>query len=72
VFNTYIHHRIKSTERGTVLSVGHMYSRFISGGMMLLMKPLLDGFGIEWTMAAMLMMLASLVIPLRKILAMKL
>ncbi|HNY25395.1 MAG TPA: MFS transporter [Alphaproteobacteria bacterium] len=71
MFNSYIHHRIKSDERGTVLSVNSMYNTFISGGMMMLMKPLMDGFGIEWTMIITLFLFMLIFIPLRKILAMK-
>lgn len=71
IFNTLIHHRIKSTERGTVLSVGAMYGTFVGGVIMILMKPLLDGFGIEWTMIATLAMLATIMYPLRKVLTIR-
>ncbi|MCL2748604.1 MAG: MFS transporter [Alphaproteobacteria bacterium] len=71
IFNTLIHHRIKSSERGTVLSVSSMYATFISGGMMILMKPLMDGFGIGWTMAVTLVMLVAILYPLKKVLAIK-
>ncbi|MDR1207073.1 MAG: MFS transporter [Rickettsiales bacterium] len=72
VFNTYIHHRVKSSERGTVLSVSAMYNTLLTGGIMILMKPLLDGFGIEFAMAATLALLAVIIIPTKKIMAMKL
>ena len=71
IFNALIHHRIRSSERGTVLSVSSMYGTFFSGGMMILMKPLMDGFGIEWTMIATLVMLVAILYPLKKVLAIK-
>ncbi len=72
VFNTFIHHRIESKERGTVLSINQMYNTFFTGGIMILMKPLLDGFGIEWTLLIALLMFGFILIPLKKILDMKL
>ena len=71
MFNTLMHHKIKSQERATVLSVSAMYGRFFSAGMMMLMKPLLDGWGIEWTMAIVLMMFTMILYPLRKVLSMR-
>jgi hypothetical protein len=49
-----------------------MYNTLLTGGIMILMKPLLDGFGIEFAMAVTLALLAAIIIPTRKILAMKL
>lgn len=43
VFSSLIHHRTASSERGTVISVSSMYATMIQGGMLMLMKPLLDG-----------------------------
>ncbi|GHS99855.1 MFS transporter [Bacteroidia bacterium] len=67
VFNNYIHHRIKSTERGTVLSVSAMYKNFISGAMLMAVKPLMDGVGIYWTLAIVLIFVAILIWPILKI-----
>jgi len=71
MFNSLMHTRIKSSERATVLSVGNMYVRFFSAGMMIMMKPLLDGYGIEWTMFAVLVMFVTILYPLRKVLGIK-
>jgi hypothetical protein len=71
VMNTYIHHRIKSTERGTVLSVNQMYNAIICGIAMVLMKPLLDGVGLEWTMAIILVAITVLYFPMKKMLSIK-
>jgi MFS family permease len=71
VFTTYIHHRIKSDERATIMSIKQMYSTFISGIMMMLMKPLIDGFGIQWTMWITLAAMLLILYPLKKVLAIK-
>ena len=71
VFSSLIHHRTSSSERGTVLSVNAMYSTFIQGGMLMLMKPLLDGYGIYWTMLVTLVLLSTIIYPLSKILKIK-
>lgn len=46
IFSAFIHERIKSTERGTVISVSSMVSSFCSMLTMMAMKPLLDCFGL--------------------------
>ncbi len=46
IFSAFIHERIKSTERGTVISVSSMVSSFCSMLTMMTMKPLLDSFGL--------------------------
>ena len=71
VFDMLIHDRVKSTERGTVQSLSRMYVMLIGAGAMILMKPLLDGIGMEWTIVVALAMLAVILYPLRKILAIK-
>ncbi|HOY46975.1 MAG TPA: MFS transporter [Alphaproteobacteria bacterium] len=72
MFNSYIHHRIKSEERGTVLSVSAMYNTFLTGLVMMLMKPILDGFGIEFTIGIVLILFLFIFIPLKKVMAIKL
>jgi MFS family permease len=67
VFHSYIHHRIKSSERGTIISVSEMYSMLISGGFMIAAKPLLDGHGIETTMLITLAALPIILLPMWKI-----
>lgn len=68
VFSSLIHHRTASSERGTVISVSSMYATMIQGGMLMLMKPLLDGWGIYWTMLVTLLLFATIWYPLQKIL----
>ncbi len=46
VFSSFIHERIKSTERGTVMSVDSMMMTAFNAAAMFAMKPLLDGYGI--------------------------
>ncbi len=46
VFSSFIHERIKSTERGTVMSVNSMAMTIMNAAAMFAMKPLLDGYGI--------------------------
>ncbi|MDR1071991.1 MAG: MFS transporter [Rickettsiales bacterium] len=70
--NGCIHKRINSTERGTVISVGGMLSMLLGGGMLILMKPLLDRFGIQTSMLIALAMFSIILIPTLKILRMKL
>ncbi|MDR0726663.1 MAG: MFS transporter, partial [Rickettsiales bacterium] len=71
VFKDYIHHKIQSTERGTVLSVYSMFNMGISGLMMILAKPLLDNVGIVPTMLVCLVVLALILFPLKKVLTIK-
>ncbi|MDR3208417.1 MAG: MFS transporter [Rickettsiales bacterium] len=71
VTGNYIRERIRPAELGAVMSAGGMYSMFLSGGMLMLMKPLLDGFGIRTAMLAALSALAITLVPLGKILRMK-
>ncbi|MCL2440046.1 MAG: MFS transporter [Alphaproteobacteria bacterium] len=70
-FDTYIHHRVKSSERATVLSVKQMFDAFGSGLMMMLMKPLLDGHGIEFSMWVLLSLFVIIAWPAAKILRIK-
>lgn len=46
ITSTFIHHRIQSNERATVLSVKSMISMFGSGVLMVILKPLIDVFGL--------------------------
>lgn len=71
VFKDYIHHKIQSNERGTVLSVYSMFNMGISGLMMVMTKPLLDNFGIVTTMIVCLVVLCLILFPLRKVLSIK-
>lgn len=68
IFSSFIHERIKSNERGTVLSVNSMVSAFFSTLAMILMDPILDTFGLSGaTLIAGALFLLTL-IPLKKVL----
>ena len=71
IFSSLIHHRTTSSERGTVISVSGMYSTVLSGSMLMLMKPLLDGYGIYWTMSVTLFLTFTILWPLKKVLDIK-
>ena len=71
IFKDYIHHKIKSDERGTILSINSMFSTGITGTMMILAKPMLDNFGITATMLVCLGALIVILFPLKKVLAIK-
>ncbi len=47
ITSNFVHHRIQSNERSTVISVKSMISMFASGTLMILIKPLIDVFGIQ-------------------------
>lgn len=66
-YNTLIHHSIKSTERGTVLSTRAMVSTFCGAGSLIIAKILLDGFGITTTLIATLFMTIILLWSLKKV-----
>lgn len=68
IFSAFIHERIKSTERGTVMSVSSMAGAFFGMSAMMIMKPLLDAFGL--TGAAIIAGSAFLIMlwPLKKVL----
>lgn len=71
IFKDYIHNKIKSDERGTILSIYAMFNTGISGVMMILIKPMLDNFGITVTMLVCLGALIVILFPLKKVLAIK-
>ncbi len=58
ITSTFVHHRIKSDERSTILSVKSMVSMMSSGILLILMKPLIDGVGLQmsfWICGALLL-----------------
>ena len=71
VFKDYIHHKISSNERGTVLSVYSMFNMGATGLMMVASKPLLDNVGIMPTMLVCSLVLCLILFPLQKVLAIK-
>lgn len=71
VFKNYIHHRIQSNERGTILSIYSMFNTGIQGIMLILAKPILDNFGISVTVIIYLIMLILILVPMRKVFAIK-
>ena len=64
-YNTLIHHSIKSTERGTVLSTRAMVSTVVGAIGLIIAKFLLDGFGITTTLTFALVMTGLLVWSLK-------
>lgn len=68
IFSAFIHERIKSTERGTVMSVSSMISAFFAMVLMIVMKTLLDIYGLtDATIIAGTAFLIML-LPLKKVL----
>ena len=53
VTSSMINHRIKSDERATVLSVNSMFNRFFCAIVMISLKFLIDGIGLQTTIAVM-------------------
>jgi len=49
VMSSMINHRIKSDERATILSVSSMFDSVCSATIMIIMKFLFDGFGLQMT-----------------------
>lgn len=66
-YNTLIHHSIKSTERGTVLSTRAMVSTLCGAIFLMLAKFLLDDFGIATTLVFVLLMTILLIWSLGKV-----
>lgn len=68
ITNTFIHHRIKSDERSTVLSVKSMICMMMSGVLMISLKPLIDGIGMQETFMVCALILISTFIAMKKLL----
>lgn len=68
VFNGFIHERTESHERGTVISIGSMIKSGVSGVIMILLKPILDSFGIVPTIILFFALAFVLVVMLNPIL----
>ena len=66
-YNTLIHHSIKSTERGTVLSTRAMVNTAIGAIGLIIAKFLLDGWGITATLVFTLAMTILLIWSLQKV-----
>ncbi len=66
-YNTLIHHSIKSTERGTVLSTREMTSTVSGATFLIAAKFLMDGFGITTTLLAILTMTVVLFCSLKAV-----
>ena len=66
-YNTLIHHSIKSTERGTVLSTRAMVNTAIGAIGLIIAKFLLDGWGITATLVFTLAMTVLLIWSLQKV-----
>ncbi len=68
VFSSFIHARITSTERGTVLSVKSMMVTLCNAIAMFAMKPLLDGCGIFTAVLIAGVAFIAILYPLNKVL----
>ena len=66
-YNTLIHHSIKSTERGTVLSTRAMVSTVVGAIGLVIAKFLLDGFGITTMLVFTLAMTGLLMWSLKSV-----
>lgn len=66
-YNSLIHHSIRSTERGTVLSTSAMVSTVVGAVFLIAAKFLLDEWGILATLGATFIMLIPLVWSLKKV-----
>lgn len=71
ITSTFVHHRIHSDERSTVLSVKSMVSMFASGTLMILIKPLIDGIGIQETFIVCALLLIPTFVAMMKLLKLK-
>lgn len=66
-YNTLIHHSIKSTERGTVLSTRAMVSTVAGAIFLCVAKVLMDGFGITTTLVTLFIATAFLMWSLKNV-----
>ena len=66
-YNTLIHHCIKSTERGTVISTRAMVSTVLGAIILVASKFLVDGFGLTTTLVCALFATVLLFWALRKV-----
>ena len=71
IFSSFIHKRIKSSERGTVISVNSMFMTSLNALAMFMMKPLLDGWGISLSVCVVVMLFVVMLLPLKKVLEIK-
>lgn len=69
--STFVHHRIKSDERSTILSVKSMFSMFSSGVLLMAMKPIVDGFGIQMSFGVCAVLLLPIFIAMQHLLKLK-
>lgn len=68
ITSSFVHKRIASDERSTVLSVKSMVSMLMSGLVMISMKPLLDNFGVQWTFIISALLLGLIFVSMKKLL----
>jgi len=71
MFNSLMHHKIKSTERATVLSTSMTLGALFAAATMIMMNLLLGEFSIAATMFVVLAMFMLILYPLHKILNME-
>lgn len=68
ITSTFIHHRIKSDERSTVLSVKSMICMMMSGTLMISLKPMIDGIGMQETFLICALILIGTFISMKRLL----
>ena len=66
-YNTLIHHSIRSTERGTVLSTRSMVATIFGAFSLVIAKFLMDGYGITVTLISVFVMLTVLIWSLKNV-----
>ena len=71
VTSNFVHHRIKSDERSTIISVKSMVAMMSSGTLMILMKPLIDFYGIQMSFVICGMLLLPIFIAMMHLLKLR-
>lgn len=71
ITSSFVHKRIASDERSTVLSVKSMVSMLMSGLVMMAMKPLLDHLGVQWTFVISALLLGLIFVSMKKLLKLR-
>lgn len=71
ITSNFVHKRIASDERSTVLSVKSMVSMLMSGAVMMAMKPLLDHLGIQGTFIVCSLLVLAVFVSMKKLLKLR-
>ena len=71
ITSNFVHHRIKSDERSTVISVKSMVAMSCSGLLMILLKPLIDVYGFQTALGICALLLLPIFIAMMHLLKLK-